>query len=821
MGWTATHFATGPYYPLSFGLAMDSAGNLLVGSVWPPQIFTVAPDATMSVLAGSPSTTGYADGTGTAATFDTIRGVAIDASNNLYVAQSRMVRKVTPAGVVTTLAGSTSVGAGIDGTGAAAGFGEIVGITLSADGSTLYVTDSGQATVTAGGYVSGADYSAIRAVSTAGGVVTTFAGGLAGDADGTGTAARFAGLLGITRDGAGNLYVCDTNNHKIRKITPAGVVSTLASFSPDTPYLWDITDGPDGLLYVTDVFNQSIRTVHPGTGAAQVVYLDEILDLYGLTFGPAGELYVGLSNGYIDKLTYTASVTAQSNGVFFTVRQTPSLGEVGWTVRVLDYRDFATPVAWVHEYLQLTVGPELNAPGAGAIVMDADSPFWARTLPNGEPATVLLDREYLWECYEDGVLRFQFLGSNVDEHILEPDETRAITVSGAGIGHVLSWASVLPKVFPLQTDPGIVDPLSPSTWTGFPTDWSAMRIWLHMLWISQARGTIRFVTPLFTETTDSGGAAWEVVATQGVVSGAITQIVPEPGTNLLDLLNVHTGQDLTKQFAMRAEWFMHPGFKLDVRKTIGVHRENQVIFFEGNLDTKERVRVRDQIANYVVTVDVYGNSSFATDPTSIGVWQQREQLQNRNPNVTDPARRDAIGHVVLAQHKDENSQWTIKVPYDQPGRKVFVDYDIGDWIGISNVAPDCACPVDVYRVMAIIVNVTEGAPPTLELTLQSKLDALQRDLQQQLTSILNAIGTGGDLTLPNPKLFPFNPPTDGWDLGWSPTAGWYGTPWGTNVTGTTDTRPPDGGYRNIHVFIQPDDPADVALPGDFWIQTQG
>ncbi len=504
-----------------------------------------------------------------------------------------------------------------------------------------------------------------------------------------------------------------------------------------------------------------------------------------------------------------------TNSVFFQIRAVPPLEQVGWSVRVLDYSDFTTPVAIVNEFVDLTIGPELNAPGAGSITLDADSPFWTGVLLDGSPATALLDFEYLWECYEDGILRFQFLGTNVEQRLLNQEEIRSITVSGPGIAQTLTWACVLPAYFPPAKE--IVAGSTEDIWKRYPLNWSAMRIWLDQLHLAQARGTIGFVDPLFNATTDSGGQAWEVV--QSLEATANGNITLDPGTNLLDLLNVHTGQDLTKQFAMRAEWVMWPGFQLDVRKTIGSHREDQVIFFEGGLDEKDRTRVRDEIANYVVTVDTYGSTSFATNPSSIAKWQQREQLQNHNQNVTDQARRTAIGQIFLAQREDEKSQWVIKVPYDQAGRRVFVDYDIGDWIGISSFRGDGTSIVDAYRVLAIVVNVTEGAPPTLELTLQSKLDARQRELQSQLTTILNRIGQGGEVTLPTPGLYPTNPPGDGWDLGWSPTAGWYGKPWDIDDIGGGGGGGGGDTIIGARVFVQPNDPGSAAQIGDLWLQT--
>ncbi|HEY4195977.1 MAG TPA: hypothetical protein VGM63_10605, partial [Mucilaginibacter sp.] len=161
---------------------------------------------------------GADDGTGSAASFNNPTGVAVDASGNVYVADllNNLIRKIAPGGVVTTLAGSGSIGSA-DGTGASASFYFPNSLAVDALGN-VYVTD---------------DVNNLIRKITPGGVVTTFAGtGLAGSANGLGTTASFSDPAGITLDIAGNAYVADANNNLIRKISPAGLVTTLAGVLP-------------------------------------------------------------------------------------------------------------------------------------------------------------------------------------------------------------------------------------------------------------------------------------------------------------------------------------------------------------------------------------------------------------------------------------------------------------------------------------------------------------------------------------------------------------------------------------------------------------
>lgn len=213
----------------------------------------------VTTLAGSPGITGSIDGTGTAARFNRPSGITTDGTN-LYVAdlQNAVIRKVVVAtGDVSTLAGTAGLLGWSDGTGTAASFWGPSGITT--DGTNLYVTDDGN--------------HLIRKVVIATGVVTTFAGirGLAGSADGTGTAATFSTPRGITTDGK-HLYVADFGD-TIRKIVIAtSEVTTVAGSAGNSGFIDGTSNvarfsNPEGIttdgvsLFVTDGDNDSIRKI--------------------------------------------------------------------------------------------------------------------------------------------------------------------------------------------------------------------------------------------------------------------------------------------------------------------------------------------------------------------------------------------------------------------------------------------------------------------------------------------------------------------------------------------------------------------------------
>ncbi len=245
------------------GVATDGAGNIFVSDSGNDTIRKVTPTGTVSTLAGSTGVPGSADGVGAMARFNFPTGVATDSTGNVYVADTlnHTIRKITPAGVVTTLAGSAFVAGSADGIGAMARFNFPTGVATDSTGN-VYVADTVNNT--------------IRTI-TAAGVVTTLAGSavIAGSADGIGAMARFNYPGGVATDSAGNVYVADTFNNTIRTITAAGVVTTLAGsavvagsadgigatarFNDPTGVA---TDGA-GNIFVSDSGNDTIRKVTP------------------------------------------------------------------------------------------------------------------------------------------------------------------------------------------------------------------------------------------------------------------------------------------------------------------------------------------------------------------------------------------------------------------------------------------------------------------------------------------------------------------------------------------------------------------------------
>lgn len=247
------------HYPI--GVAVDAAGAVYVADQSNHTIRKITAAGVTTTLAGLALSPGTADGSGAAARFKYPYGVAIDGAGMLYVSDqyNHTIRKITPAGVVTTLAGLPGYHGSADGAGSAARFHNPAGVAVDAAGN-VYVADQSN--------------HAIRKITPAG-VVTTVAGQAfsPGSANGVGSNARFENPAGIAVDAAGMLYVADQDNRTIRKITPAGVVTRLAgqtgrSGNKDTLALYSQFNFPTGVavdaagtLYVADRFNYTVRVI--------------------------------------------------------------------------------------------------------------------------------------------------------------------------------------------------------------------------------------------------------------------------------------------------------------------------------------------------------------------------------------------------------------------------------------------------------------------------------------------------------------------------------------------------------------------------------
>jgi len=236
-------------------ITITSAGILFVSDAGNHRIRKITSTGIVSTFAGS--TSGFQDGIGTNAQFDSPQGIVVDSLGNVFVADANnhRIRIITPSGQVSTFAGQAASGITND-SGASARFNTPTGLAIDSSGN-LYVADKNN--------------HRIRKV-TPQASVSTLAGSTAGFTDNTGTAAQFSSPVGIAVDSTGTLYVADTGNHRIRTVSSSGVVTTFVGLSSSgnangtpsqaqfsSPY--SITVGTTGVFYVADYGNHRIRKI--------------------------------------------------------------------------------------------------------------------------------------------------------------------------------------------------------------------------------------------------------------------------------------------------------------------------------------------------------------------------------------------------------------------------------------------------------------------------------------------------------------------------------------------------------------------------------
>jgi uncharacterized protein (TIGR03437 family) len=259
--------STGTTAEISFptGVAVDSSGNVYIADLVNLRVRKLSSGGTISTVAGNGKFSYSGDsGQATSAQLNTPQATAVDSSGNLYIADTanQVVRKVTAAGVISTIAGNGTAGSGGDGGSAtSAPLHSPQGIAVDGSGN-VYIADTQNA----------------RVRKITGGTINTVAGsgtaGFGGDG-GAATSAQLNIPTGLAVDGAGNLYISDFSNNRVRKVTPGGVITTLAG-NGLAGYLGDggpatgaqlttpvgLATDVSGNVYIADTGNNAVRVVN-------------------------------------------------------------------------------------------------------------------------------------------------------------------------------------------------------------------------------------------------------------------------------------------------------------------------------------------------------------------------------------------------------------------------------------------------------------------------------------------------------------------------------------------------------------------------------
>jgi hypothetical protein len=249
-----------------------------------------------------------------------------------------------------------------------------------------------------------------------------------------------------------------------------------------------------------------------------------------------------------------------------------------------------------------------------------------------------------------------------------------------------------------------------------------MGIWHDLYTTAQGRGTIPFLTTRLTASSDSYGNVW--TDTQNV---QVTN-----GTDLYSLLQSFCA-------TINANYHMGPGFELDVGQTtdegttLGIDRSQQIIFREGrDIQSKQRTRARNAIQNQIGMENEDGHEISAHSSGSITEWGQREGWAQSSAQV-DPVSLEIAAAATVAEQDDEVLSYTMQITPNLPGKTVYKDFGIGDWIGLER--PDFTA-VDAVQVTGIAVSIDANGVETHELTLVTYMQWLQ----EQLTYLANKLG---------------------------------------------------------------------------------
>jgi sugar lactone lactonase YvrE len=250
-------------------VAVDAQGNVYIADQWTGRVRKVTPDGTITTFAGGGSARAPGWGDGGPATSAVLNGgpaaVAVDGQGNVYIAEDARVRKVNPSGTITTIAGTVRGFSGDGGPATSAKLFWPRGLAVDGQGN-VYIADTANHRV--------------RKVSSSG-TITTVAGTGTSSFSGDGGPAISAQLgssaggvsQGLAVDGQGNLYIADTTNDRVRRVTPDGTITTVAGttrgFSGDGgPAISAKLNWPAGLavdrqgsLYVADYGNNRVRKI--------------------------------------------------------------------------------------------------------------------------------------------------------------------------------------------------------------------------------------------------------------------------------------------------------------------------------------------------------------------------------------------------------------------------------------------------------------------------------------------------------------------------------------------------------------------------------
>lgn len=373
---------------------------------------------------------------------------------------------------------------------------------------------------------------------------------------------------------------------------------------------------------------------------------------------------------------------------------------MGWEIQVSLLTSPAETFAIVDDFESFTFEDVLSDTGSAKVVIDAEefNDAWVN------------DNTY-WRFLEDGVPRFGFLPEVVEDLVIEEDEDPKVQVSGRGAGAVLEWGIVYPRDF------GTAGAKVQRDWVqrSYPDV-------LHsMLTEAQRRGTLDFVDVL----------SWQSSGVGVVPSRSMADSSGQTWNGIVDSY-VRAGEDLlalTKRWAgiHPFDWHVDPDFSMDVWLAAGSDKSATVVLHPGGAITEQTVtRVRRSLRNIILIEDSQEKVYAISDEDSILKWHQRETYIKPDEAINEGS-ATAVGYPLLETSKDEQVERVIAVS-PQQGRRPYVDYGLGDLVGIK-----FDVGIVAMRCFGITVGVDGDGNESIEAVVESilgpdSIDAVKGDI---------------------------------------------------------------------------------------------
>ena len=386
-----------------------------------------------------------------------------------------------------------------------------------------------------------------------------------------------------------------------------------------------------------------------------------------------------------------------------------------WYIDVRDFFDPDTIHAKLFSFKEFSFTKSLNDTGFGELVISRDDPFTQLEIDPPEPdvndGKGILQYPLMFSFVQNGAERFRMIYDGKNKDRARTDAAEEIVLSGTGLAEALSWGVVLPFGWPTQTK-ARARKCKDTAWTagggGF----------VKLFTEAQDRGEIPDWLSLgFTAERDSYGNRWETVGDREI----------EIGSSLLDVIT--TAAD-SEEF----DWIVTSKGVVHAAPILGADLTKQVRFFNAVTNNEVgAVEDRKDLRTVAYVEGVAGRISKVISDRGTERWGKRA-IYLRSEEASSERQRNRVGHGTLRQTKHPTRERTVTVPYRQtdpdtgaelPGRTAFIDYAVGDLIGLGpRLHPDTLLPLgsrDV-RVQELGVRVTPDSEPQVELALEHRLE---------------------------------------------------------------------------------------------------